>query len=44
MEALELLDTFCPEIVLVDIRMPKMDGLNFISRQRKSIRRLITSL
>ena len=35
MEALELLDTFCPEIVLVDIRMPKMDGLNFISEAKK---------
>lgn len=35
MEALQLLDIFCPEIVLVDIRMPKMDGLAFISEAKK---------
>ena len=35
-EALLLLDTFCPQIVLVDIRMPKMDGLAFITEAKKS--------
>lgn len=34
-EALKLLDTFYPEIVLVDIRMPKMDGLAFITEAKK---------
>lgn len=35
-EALKLLDIFCPEIVLVDIRMPKMDGLAFIENAKKT--------
>lgn len=34
-EALSLMDEFCPEIVLVDIRMPKMDGLAFIQEAKK---------
>lgn len=34
-EALHLLDTLRPEIVLVDIRMPRMDGLQFIMEAKK---------
>lgn len=35
-EALALLDEFNPQIVLVDIRMPKMDGLAFIEEAKKT--------
>ncbi|MDO4338705.1 MAG: response regulator [Eubacteriales bacterium] len=34
-EALALMDSFQPQIVLVDIRMPKMDGLGFIKEAKK---------
>ena len=36
-EALTLMDEFCPKIVLVDIRMPKMDGLAFIQEAKKKV-------
>ena len=34
-EALALMDSFRPQIVLVDIRMPRMDGLAFITEAKK---------
>ena len=34
-EALALQESFRPTIVLVDIRMPKMDGLAFITESKK---------
>ena len=34
-EALELLKNIRPEIILVDIRMPRMDGLEFIAEAKK---------
>jgi two-component system response regulator YesN len=33
--ALELCRSFCPDIVLCDIRMPKMDGIEFAKRLRE---------
>lgn len=30
LEALDQLDAFKPEIILLDIRMPKMDGIEFL--------------
>lgn len=34
-EALEKLDSFCPDIMLVDISMPVMDGSRFIEELKK---------
>ncbi|WP_235440464.1 response regulator [Paenibacillus sp. DMB20] len=45
-EALELLDGSCPDIVVTDIRMPRMDGLAFIGaaqQRRNGIRFIILS-
>ena len=33
-QTLELLDEFLPDLILVDIRLPKMDGLTLIQRLR----------
>ena len=38
-EALALMDSFRPQIVLVDIRMPRMDGLAFITEAKKKHQR-----
>lgn len=35
MEALDMLETVRPEVILVDIRMPRMDGLEFIAEAKK---------
>ncbi len=33
-EALDVLEEFCPDVVLLDLDMPRMDGLEFIRRLR----------
>lgn len=35
-EALQMLPEVCPDLILLDIRMPKMDGLQFLKALRQS--------
>jgi CheY-like chemotaxis protein len=37
-EALEILDTRIPDIVLTDIRMPQMDGVQLAHRMKRHVR------
>lgn len=41
-DALELLDTFKPDLVITDIQMPEMDGLGFIREaQQRGVKRFV---
>ena len=37
-EALQLLETFSPDLVLLDLLMPEMDGMSFLDRLRRDPR------
>ena len=39
-EALRLLETLSPDLILLDLRMPVVDGVEFMRRYRESARRV----
>jgi two-component system chemotaxis response regulator CheY len=36
LEALEKLPGLCPDLLIVDVNMPRMDGLSFLKKLRRS--------